>query len=525
MGGLPGAQINKINSSGQTVPQSATGVAAIVAPCSGGGSAVTNLATSWVSPGLVQNTYTAGPLVELSAYELDDTAGAGLPIVAVKTTTTAVGTLGSPTVVKAIASTFSASVAKTAGLDVADDYNAVVNNSIASPIPNALAGNVAGVLVYFTSSGVLGTSGPQYVVSLDGGNSCSDVQSMGTATTIVPTEPNTGAPCGFTITVGTAAQTVTAGDYLWFVTVGPRMGTADLIAALQALYVSKLAFDLVLVHGETSESFTSIIEAWVLTMNARGVFPTVVCNTRFKNQTPGAVETEVAYASAVTAILAPIVGNDLCVGVDGGAYVSPLSGVTKALPTSSYVVAVCESNEVGTDPAEQDLGALGNCDIDNPQSTPAFHDEAVYNTLDTPGSNTCATTLRSWSGESGAFITNAYLMSSPGSDYVYIQNNRTMNACCTVAFAMVRKWCSKAVPRDPKTGFILEPVASAWERLVLKRIKRAVAGQVSGVSFKISRTDPLTGNGPQTITCYLDDDSLAYPKKIVVNAAFVSTLT
>jgi len=514
--GLPGVSITKVNANAGTVPPSATGVAAIVAPCSGG-SAYTNVATAWNSPLLVQQTYLVGPLVEFPTYEMTE---AELPVVVVKPTTTTAASCSSVTASKT--GTFVPSVTTTTA---ADDYNAVVTESIASPMPSALAGNVAGVVVYFVVGGALGTAGIQYVISLDGGNSVSPIQSLGTALTISPTEPVTGGSTGLVITLGTATQTVIAGDYFWFTTVGPRMGTADITAALQALYVSKQPFDLVLIHGETSAAIIAIIEAWVLTMNATGRYPTVLVNTRFKGQIPGSVETETAYATAMTTIISNVVANDVCCGADGAAYVSPLTGVTKAMPTSLYVLATCEANPVGVDPALKALGALGNADIDNPHLTPAFHDENVTNTLDATGGTLRLSTLRSWFGDSGAFITNAYLLSSQGSDYVYIQDNRTMNAAASVAFQQLTQLCSSGVPRNLSTGFILEPTAAAWEQLILTRIAKAVSGQVSGIAFAISRTDPLTGNGPQTIHATLSNDALAYVKSFAVTAEFVNTLT
>lgn len=514
--GLPGVAIQKVNANAGTVPQSATGVAAIIAPCSGGGTPLTDVAVLYNSPAAVQAAYLVGPMVEFSAYEMTDTA---LPVVCVKPTTTTAASCSTVTSVKT--GTFSPSVTTATAND---DYNAVVTASVASPLPAALAGTVAGVVIYVLTGGALGTAGITYVYSLDGGNSVSAVQALGTALTITPVEPNTGASTGITVTLGTSTQTVLAGDYFWFTSVGPRMASADLTAALQALYVTKLPFDLVIVHGETSAALVAILEAWVLTMNAQGRYPTVLVNTRFKDQIPGAVETETAFATAMTTLVSGIVANDVCIGCDGAAYVSPLTGITKAMPTSLYILAQCESSPVGVDPAQVSLGPATNAVIDNPHMTPAFHDEAVSNTLDSPGSTLRLSTLRSIFGKQGVFITNAYLMSTAGSDYVYIQDNRTMNAAATLVYQLMTGFLSYGVPRSIKTGFILEPTAAAWERLVNKRIQNALNGQVSGIVFSISRTDPLTGNGPQTINCTLSNEALAYVKTFAVKALFVNNL-
>lgn len=507
---LPSVQISKINANAGTVPASSRGISCIIAPCSGG-SAISNVPSSWNSPSLVQQTFLSGPLVEMAAYEMTAT---NLPVVLVKPTTSTVATYGNITSVLNGSSTFAPATASPAL--IADDYNAVATATVASPLPQGCAG----VVVAFTVGGALGTPGIQYVYSLDGGNSCSAVQNLGVATTIALVEPVTGADTGVRIALGATGETVTAGDYFWFVTTGPRMTTADLASALAALYVSKQPWDLMLVHGETDSSFANVIQPWINTLNATGRYTTALINTRFKNQTPGAVETEVAYQTAMATVAGDIVGNDLIVGADGGAYVSPLTGITKAMPSSMYALARCEANNVGVDPAEVDLGALPNCNIDNPQLTPAYHDEAVTPTLD----SLRLTTLRSFFDRPGAYITNCYLMSSPGSDYIYIQNDRTMNTACALAYSLLTSLLSKGVPRNLKTSCILEPTAKAWEDLITSRIAKALTGQVSGITFTISRTDKLTGNGPQTIHATVSNDSLVYVKTFEVTAEFVSTL-
>jgi Protein of unknown function (DUF2586) len=516
---LPSVTVQKLNANSGTVPLSATGVAALIAPCQGG-SSTTNVATPFNSPLAAQQQYLAGPLVEEANYEMNVT---GLPVVLVKPTTATAAVYGPLN--KVIAGTAVPTLGSAAL--VADDYNQLFNGgegtTMAGPLPQALAGQVAGVLVYFTAASTLGTSGA-LVYSLDGGNTCTPVQAIGTATTLSPVEPGTQADTGIRITLGSSGQTYQPGDYFWFVTVGPRMQSGDLINALQGLYISKQPWDILHVHGETASGLVATLEAWVLTMNATGRFPTVVVNTRFKQQTPGSAETEITYAAAIATILNPCVGNDVCAGVDGGAVNSSLTGVTKAFPTSLAILAKCEANDVGVDPAEVDLGPVPGYDIDNAALTPSFHDEAVTNNIDYVGSTVRGSTLRSFFGQDGAYITNAYLLSSPGSDYVYIQNNRTMNACATIAFAMLTQLLSKGVPRNLKTSTILEPVAAGWENLILKRMEAAVDGQVSGIAFSISRTDVFTGNGPQTVNATLSNDSLAYVKKFALVAQFVSTL-
>src|SRR5580698_4263019 len=114
--GLPTVSIQKVNANANTVPPSAVGVAAIIAPCSGG-SAVVNVATAWNSPSLAQAEYLAGPLVEFAAYELST---ASLPVVLVKPTTSTAASYGALTSVLGGSSTIAPATGSAAL--IADDY-------------------------------------------------------------------------------------------------------------------------------------------------------------------------------------------------------------------------------------------------------------------------------------------------------------------------------------------------------------------------------------------------------------------
>lgn len=596
-GGLPSNVLKKPNSGGGSVPSSAR-ACAILAPCSGGGAGNTNVATSWNSPTLAQQTFLAGPLVEMAAYEMDNVNGPGLPVVLVKTLASTPGTYSGPRMAPATilsvangppavmttvaahllrtgdvvviagslgdtvingtwvvtvltATTFSIPVTGTGSYTassgavtptgisyigtgtavpspgsatlIADDYNALATSTPASPIPAGLAGFV----LYVVTGGILGVAGITYVYSLDGGNSVSAIQALGTALTVSPTEPVTGADTGIRITLGTATSTLSAQDYFSVQTTGPRMTSSDLVSALGALFATKLNFDDILIHGEAAAALvSSVVQPWILTLEGTGRYATAFANLRFKNQVTA--ETETAYATAIATSYTSIMGAgaapDVVLGADGGACVSSLTGVTKMQPTSLYAIARVESNDIGVDPAEVDLGPLPNCNLNGPTNLSAFHDENRFNTLDTPGGPLLVTTLRSFDGLPGAYITNCYLLGGPSSPYVYVQHNETMNAACTLIDVLMVQLLSKGVPRNLKTSTILEPTAQAWERFIQKQIDKVLAGQVSGSLFSISRTDVFTGNGPQTVHYTFQLDDLVYVKSFNGVSTFVSAL-
>ena len=67
-------------------------------------------------------------------------------------------------------------------------------------------------VVRFTVGGALGTAGILYVLSFDGGNTWSQAEALGTSLTL----PDFLTPFGLTVTLGSSAQTVIAGDWFSF---------------------------------------------------------------------------------------------------------------------------------------------------------------------------------------------------------------------------------------------------------------------------------------------------------------------
>jgi len=493
---LPSVSLQKVNANAGTVTPGATGVVAYIAPASAGPA---NQAGSYLRPSDVQATFDEGPLVDWPAYHM---AEAQTPVVLIRPTTSTAGVYN--TIEKTISGTFNPVAGSAAA--IADDYN---------------------VIVRFIAPGALGTAGITYQYSLDGGQLWSPVLQLGTALTINPAVPVTGADTGIHITLGTSTQTVDAGDFFTFTTTGPRMTSADLITALAALFASKLPWEMVLVHGETNATLINDIDAWIQSLEPNGRYKLAFANTRFKAQVDGSTtvaETEAAYATAMAAVVNGVSTINVVVGTDGAALVSPISGVTKRAPTALYDVVRSAVISVGVDPAEVDLGPLPNCDIDNANSVALFHDEAQNPGLDALR----LTALRSFFDENGAsmgtYICNSNILSAAGSDFTYSQYGRVMNLGCGIANKMLVQLLSQGVRIDPATGFILETQRAKWQSQVQKAINKALAGQVSGSAFTISKTDDLSGNGPATLTCTFQILGLKYVKTFAVTAEFVNTL-
>lgn len=498
---LPSVNVNKVQSNAGTVRPSPI-VPAVIAPSSTG---TQNQPAQFVRPVDLETTFGEGALPEFGTYIQSEDE---IPVLAVRATTANPATYG--LMVNSIAGTATPSFGSAAL--IADDYNVCG--------PGGVKAGIFGFVFNVVTGGALGTAGITYTVSFDGGNSTSAPIPLGTATTIAPTIPVTGNDSGIRVTLGTAAQTYLAGDYISFITSGPTMSTSDLTTSLEALRISKQIWDLLLVHGPTGSTFISLLDTWLAALEGTGRFQTAVVNTRFKNIPSG--ESEATYATAMGTLMAGTASIRISPCADGGAVTSTLSGITKSLPTSLALTARAEVISVGVDPAEVDLGNIGGYDLDDAFGNPLYHDEAIYPGLDILR----LTTLRSFADPSypGAYICNANLDSAGGSDYVYIQHARTMNLACATTFSVLTGLLSQGIRVNLATGYILEIQAAKWEATCQAAVDKVLAGQVSGTNVAISRTDDLTGNGPQTVTVTITNVALKYVKTFAVTAQFANTL-
>jgi hypothetical protein len=496
-GNLPSVDFNKVNANAGTVPPSEIGVLAIIASCAnaaGVGVVPALTPTTFTRPGILQAAFGEGKMVDWGAYELNT---AKLPILGLKPNTS---TAGSYSAVATGGITGTAVPTAGSAASLADDYDDIT--------------------VVITNGGVIGTPGIFYKIALDGDLFSAPI-ALGSALSISPTVPVTGSDSGIRITMGTGASTYLAGDKFSLSAVGPRMTTADLTAALEPLRVTKQPWDLLLVQADNMPaSAATILDSWLSSLEAVGKFRTALINTRHKNAPAPATESEGAFLTAMTALGMQGKSIRVLCGSDGGWLISPVSGLTKVQPVALGVAARAESQGLGVDPAERDLGPIPGFVIDDQFGNPQWHDEMLYPGLDALG----LTAFRSWDDVAGTYVNNANLLSSPGSDYVYLQHARTMNRGCEIGYARCANLISKGVPTIPGGTTILPPVAKRWSASITKAIVKELAGQVTGVSFTIALDDDLSGNGPATLTCTLAIASLKYVKTFKVTAEFVNSI-
>jgi len=449
----------------------------------------------YTDPTLAHTDLGNGPLPELAAYMMQVS---GNPVVCIRGNPSTTGAYGSMT----LTGTGTTTPSGTSGTFPYDDYNVIVTCVV---------------------GGTLGLSGVSYTYSLDGGVTTSAIIALGTATTLVI--PNSGVSIDFTHT----SNTLVAGDTVTFTTTGPKLTSGDITTALEALRVSALPWEGVIVDriDATASSAAEVgaLDTWLAGLEAVGKFRFFALNARAINSG----ETEAQYLTAMTTAMASAASIRGIVGADVGDSVSTLTGLKLARPTSMFVMARAMGDDISTDPAYVAEGALSNCAILDSRGNPRHHNEAAYQGLDAIR----LTTLRTIDSRTGVYCTNANIVSSPGSDYVYLQHARVMNKACELAFQALTTQLSRGIPKqakaDPNTGavYIQEGAARVLEALVQVELNAQLVTprRVSGAKFALSRTDDLSSNQGATLTGTIEIQALAYAKGFSVNAKFVRSFT
>ena len=295
------------------------------------------------------------------------------------------------------------------------------------------------------------------------------------------------------------------------------MADGDLAASLEALRLFKGPWECVAVHGLVADT-TNIgnIDTWLAARELEGKFRFFLMHTALKGSA-----SESTYLTSMTTAYENASSERGGVCTDGGFVTQAIRGTvqrrTSMIPTLARIMG--ESFEVMASRVSD--GPLPATEIDDANDNPVFHDEALYPGLD----DLHLTALRSFDGKSGAFVNLPRVISTTGSDYVFIPHIRMMNQGCESAWAVLSNLLSAGVLRDKTTGFILESEAQRIEGLVNAALDRIYSGKISGWSFVLSRTDNISANSGATLSGTLSIEAPAYITEFDVNTRFVKTIT
>lgn len=484
----PSVDITKIDFQTGSVGPDPDGVLAII---SSAGSGPFNTPSGYTVDSQAFTDYGPSPLVEKVSYTL---AASGKPVIPIRATTATAAAYGAITETNPGTSTITAGAAVPV-----DSYP---------------------VTVKFLTGGTVGVAGITYQYSLDGVN-VSAVQSLGAANTLtIPNFAQGGSP-GVSFALG--AGTILATQSFTCQTTAAQITDADLPASLEALRVTSLPWEAVLVGGPADAGTPGLVDVWLTGLEKVGKFRVGILNTRLKS----AGESETTFATAMTTLVATMAPSiRLCVGTDGGDVTSTLTGLTLPRPTSLALAADAMAIPIGQDPAYVGDGPIPGYVIVDAKGNPKYHNEELYPNLD----QLLLSTLRSVNTQKGVYITNGRVFSTVGSDYVFLPHVRTMNRGCEVAYQVLTTQLGKGVgkkPKDPVTGgvYILESDAADIEGLVNTAVELPLKGQVSAFKFSLSRTDDISANSGAVISGSLAIVALAYIKGIKVIAAFAKSIS
>ncbi len=488
--GTPNTSITKnVFTTGQA-PASSVGILAIIAASSTG---TVNQVAGFSRSDLAVTADGYGPLTDWGAYVIN---AANKPVVLVKGNATYTGGYGAIT---SSLGTGTSTVTATAATFPFDDYNVQVN---------------------FPTGFTRGVAGGQWTYSLDGGETVSGLQAVGTATALVI--PNTG------VSFDIGAGNVLTGSSFSCFTTRPQLNDTDVTDAMTALGNTRIPFEGVLIDASAGASTVGLVDGILAGWEGRGMFKFALLNTRYKLNPEPNTESEATFATAVGNLFNTQTSIRVCVGADGAHVPSSITGWDIKRPASLLVGARAMLVPIGEDPAFVQRGPLQGARVTDTQGNPYDHDEELFPTLD----SLRVMPLRTFAagGPQGVYCNNANTIQPTGGAFPYLQHIRIMNRACEIAWFVLTTQLSRGVRKNPKkdpvTGAvtIFEPDASFIESLVNEAITSPLAGQVTAVKFEVSRTDDLNAV-PAVVSGVLSIVALAYIKGFAIQAQFTKTLT
>jgi len=306
-----------------------------------------------------------------------------------------------------------------------------------------------------------------------------------------------------------------AGDVYTFETTAPPIATADITAiATNNLLLPYLSqFDFVALAGTPAtctlaDALADVLDPVLSALESSGQRKPGILGAGEAGGTIG------DYA---------VVSSRLC-GMYGEA------GVTSPLPITGLgveqvgahvpLVARVAGNLISTDPIRVASGPLASVQW-------ITHDEFVEQSID----DDRVGTLRTWPGNRGFYVTNAWMQSAANSSIRYFQHALVLARACTVAAAAQARYIGASI-RTGAGGVVAEADALAIERDVFNQLAAALLqpknaegtkGHVSALSYTIDRSVSLLST--ERIEAELSIQPLGYPRTITTTVGFRAIAT
>jgi hypothetical protein len=145
-----------------------------------------------------------------------------------------------------------------------------------------------------------------------------------------------------------------------------------------------------------------------------------------------------------------------------------------------------------------------------------YHDEEVKPGLD----DKKFSTLRTFNGEAGFWITNDRIMSAVGSDFEFTQHRQVMDVACEVARSALLRYLSESILVDRETGKIDEPTARAIEATVNAQLEAALVQPVHASATAVTIDRNVNILSTKKLVALISVVPLGYAKSIEVEIGF-----
>lgn len=428
----------------------------------------------------VVSTLGQGPLPEALAHCL---AVSGGPVYGMRLTTQTAGAAGSVTKTAAGSSTGTITVAGNAN----DAYDVTID---------------------IVTTGTVGVG--RFTYSLDGRQSYSEQILIPAGGTYAV--PNTGLT--LTFTPGAGAVFFEAGDRHTFSATAPLFDASGLAAGITALYLSPIEWPFLVLCGSyasasTAATIAAALATHMTTAESQFRYVRSITDNGSGDTTTNATSSFASFSSTRVATV---------YGRARRASNKPFAGWgVPLLPGVDVVAARAAGSLISTSLARVATGAL-------PGLAAISHDEFKNEVMDV----TKATTLRTWPGRAGYYITESRLRAPAGSDFQLWQYGRVMDTACRTVFLTMQQFINAGI-RTGVGGVIDERDAARIETRVNAALSGALLepvnaegtpGHVSTARYTVDRAYNVLSN--RKIQGQVAIRPLAYPSEIVTTLGFTT---
>ena len=323
------------------------------------------------------------------------------------------------------------------------------------------------VVVEITTSGSVSANDAAFRVSIDAGKTFTTPLALVNAWVLAGT--------GITLEFNGAFERF---DKFSFSTVAPISTLADVTSAFTKALDSSTAFRFIHLVGASSLAIAAALDTLLESATKRHRYTYALIEARAKRDD----ETLDEYENAIESEYATFTSTRVMIAVGESTYFDP---ATKSFVKASVAVAIAaRMAAVGeaVDISQFDLGAL-------PGITSLNLDGDLRPKLN--GLN--FTTLRTFVGYPGYYITNGLMRAPSGSDYVLQQNRNIMDLIAEESRRLNLPFLSQRLRVDATTGFIDEREAQRIELRVKNGLKLRFLdrGSISAIDVSVRRDNNI----------------------------------